>query len=446
MTKLTTWQATIQDDDTGAAIVSPVVTIRLGGPAGTLADLFDIAGSPLGVNPVTGGLDGFVQVQMRPGRYWVQAADGGTFSNAWYIDVMPEEGLSWETRAEFVTDWAAGMNLPDGTVVSAGGVQYEIDSTATAISDLVGVKPFGHAYTPLHWGAVGDGVSDDGAAFNVATAAYRTALNAQVGQRASLVFDGLGLTYLSTVPIDFTKLQTWGWQVRDFTILSHATGLIALEQTGSRGGRWENIVVFGHQTNEPSVGIYTARSAAGGGLGFCDNNYYSNVKTIGYYSVAGAYFYGQETTTYDHCAFWNYDPAGRAAIHTGNDTGVTSVFTTHETPVTGAVSFINDVYISCDWRYSPVGRTFSITSIALGASTVLTVDGDPSGLLGDDVTFFLVGGTEELNNLVGTVTAVTSTTITVGIDSTSFTAYTTGGTVYGTQGAATVLFGRGSGS
>jgi len=141
MTKLTTWQATIQDDDTGAAIVSPVVTVRLGWAAGAIADLYDLAGSPIS-NPVTGGLDGFVQVQMRPGRYWVQAADGGTFSNAWYIDVMPEEGLSWETRSEFVTDWVAGMNLPDGAVISAGGVQYEIDSTATAISDLVGVKRF----------------------------------------------------------------------------------------------------------------------------------------------------------------------------------------------------------------------------------------------------------------------------------------------------------------
>jgi hypothetical protein len=151
MTKLTTWQATIQDDDTGAAIVSPVVTIRLGGPAGALADLFDIAGSPLGVNPVTGGLDGFVQVQMRPGRYWVQAADGGTFSNAWYIDVMPEEGLSWETRAELVEDVAAGMNLPDGAVVSAAGVQYVADSTTTAISDLPGWLPFGDV-TPNHWG------------------------------------------------------------------------------------------------------------------------------------------------------------------------------------------------------------------------------------------------------------------------------------------------------
>lgn len=167
MTKLTTWQATIQDDDTGAAIVSPVVTIRLGGPAGALADLFDIAGAPV-ANPVTGGLDGFVQVQMRPGRYWVQAADGGTFSNAWYIDVMPEEGLSWATRAELVTDWAAGMNLPDGAVINAGGLQYEIDSAATAISDLVGVKPFGDVY-PGHFATNSTpGTTDMGAAIQAA--------------------------------------------------------------------------------------------------------------------------------------------------------------------------------------------------------------------------------------------------------------------------------------
>ena len=147
MANLTTWQATIQDDDTGAAVVSPVVTVRLGGPSGDLADLFDINGDPI-ANPVTGGADGFVQFQFRPGRYWVQAADGGTFSSAWYVDA--DGDLNWETRAELVSDWTAGMNLPNGAVLSAGGVQYEVDDTSTDISDLVGVKPFGDV-APEHF-------------------------------------------------------------------------------------------------------------------------------------------------------------------------------------------------------------------------------------------------------------------------------------------------------
>lgn len=165
MANLTTWQATIQDDDTGAAVVSPVVTVRLGGPSGDLADLFDINGDPI-ANPVTGGTDGFVQFQFRPSRYWVQAADGGTFSSAWYVDA--DGDLNWETRADLVSDIAAGMNLPNGTVVSDGAVQYVASAGATAISDMPGWLPFGDVY-PDHFATNAmPGITDMAAAINAA--------------------------------------------------------------------------------------------------------------------------------------------------------------------------------------------------------------------------------------------------------------------------------------
>lgn len=442
LTGYTEWART----SAGSVVAGVAVEVRRTSDD-TLADLYTDA---TGATPINNGVDfvsdanGRYEFYTEPDRYYILVGAGASQISKPLDLTDGRAQVPFDGRAAFVAWIAGGGTAPDGTVKSDGTVFYIASTGATAISDMPGWLPFGQEYTPFHWGAVGDGSTDDGSAFNLATAAYRAAINAQSDQKASLVFTGLGATFLSSVPIDLTKLQSWGYSVRNFTVHSQATGLIAVETTASRGGHWESVTVYGDETLRPSVGWYAARSAAGGGLGFCDNNYLSNVKTIGYFSVAGAYMYGQETTTYDHCAFWNYAPAGRAGIHIGNDTGVTSVTTTHEAPVTGAVSYINDVYVNCDWRYLPIGRSFSITGITLGNPTVITVSGDPSGLNGDDVTFLSIGGTDELNNLVGTVTAATSTTITVDIDSTAFTAFTSGGTVYGTQDAASVLFGRGS--
>lgn len=173
MTKLVPFQATIQDDDTGAAIVSPVVTVRIGGPTGDLADLFDVDGVAT-VNPITGGTDGFVQFQARPGKYWIQAADGGTFSSAWYEDFMPVSGLSWETFSELASDIAADMALPSGSVVHSGDMSWVKMPAAHAlfgldpVSALPGYAPFGDVYVDHFAPNTTPGTTDMAAAFTEA--------------------------------------------------------------------------------------------------------------------------------------------------------------------------------------------------------------------------------------------------------------------------------------
>jgi hypothetical protein len=69
-----------------------------------------------------------------------------------------------------------------------------------------------------------------------------------------------------------------------------------------------------------------------------------------------------------------------------------------------------------------------ISNITQASSAVITVD--PSGFqIGDEVIFENVEGMTEINGLIGTVTAATTTSITVNIDSTNFTAYSASGTV-----------------
>lgn len=69
-----------------------------------------------------------------------------------------------------------------------------------------------------------------------------------------------------------------------------------------------------------------------------------------------------------------------------------------------------------------------IQAITKATSAVVTLKEFHSMLVGDQVTFAGVVGMTQMNGLTGTISAVTINTITVGIDSTGFTTYTSGGT------------------
>ncbi|MCY1333621.1 hypothetical protein D9M68_139080 [compost metagenome] len=74
-------------------------------------------------------------------------------------------------------------------------------------------------------------------------------------------------------------------------------------------------------------------------------------------------------------------------------------------------------------------KTRAITGITQASSAVVTVgDGHPF-LVGDSVAFKDVLGMTQINGLRGTITAIGASTITVSINSTAFSAYTSGGTV-----------------
>lgn len=73
-------------------------------------------------------------------------------------------------------------------------------------------------------------------------------------------------------------------------------------------------------------------------------------------------------------------------------------------------------------------KTRSITAITKAASAVVTV-GAHTFVVGESVHFTGVVGMTEINGQRGLITAIGATDITVAINSTAFTAYTSGGTV-----------------
>lgn len=87
------------------------------------------------------------------GTYWVVGA------------VAAETAMTRAQLVAYVTGRAVQINM----VMFAGGVAYRYIGTGTAIADMPGWVPEGDV-TPQHFGAAGDNVTDDLAAFNAAEA------------------------------------------------------------------------------------------------------------------------------------------------------------------------------------------------------------------------------------------------------------------------------------
>lgn len=106
-------------------------------------------------------------------------------------------------------------------------------------------------------------------------------------------------------------------------------------------------------------------------------------------------------------------------------------------PVTGTVKVaIGSLEQTTGWTVDTTtgrvtfaaNKTRSVTGITQAASAVVTV-GSHTFVVGESVHFSGVAGMTQINGLRGTITGTSGTTVTVAINSTAFSAYTSGGTV-----------------
>lgn len=89
------------------------------------------------------------------------------------INALIAENEPFDSRAELVA-WVAAGNVPvNGREYRAGGLSFIGSTGATDVPGLPGLVPNGVA-TPSHYGAVGDGTTDDRPAFAAMNAAGRT--------------------------------------------------------------------------------------------------------------------------------------------------------------------------------------------------------------------------------------------------------------------------------
>jgi hypothetical protein len=129
---------------------------------------------------------------------------------------------SFETRADLI---AAGFVADVGRIAYAGGLAYVRDDAGTALTDSLGQKwsPVHGAGTPIHFGAVGDGVTDDAASiqswFDYANAISLASGTNYKDPKIILDFGGKAYAISSTVTLNGSE----GFVVRDASFVAIGT-------------------------------------------------------------------------------------------------------------------------------------------------------------------------------------------------------------------------------
>lgn len=437
------WQATVQDEF-GNAVLLPVVTVYLEDGL-TLADIYDESGDPL-PNPMTGTLEGFVQFWAESGNYKIIGADGPAETSEWNV-FLGEWSQPYSNRAAMI---AKVSGLPDYVTtvshfISNGFViEYSRKAGSTVIPDLNGWSPSSGWSFP-HFGAFGDGSTDDGVAINAALASFKVAVEASLSADQPIILTGLGLAYKTTISLNATGITGWQWSIVDVQFIGFCTGKAVFDMVGSRGGYFSKVQIYGDSANQPAVGWQLARASIGGAEAFASSHKFNHCFVDGFFTKTAFYGYGYEVCHFDHCRFWNRNSTGRAAILTGYDTSMTSDYLA---PMSGHTSFICNKYTNTEFRYIPIGNISSISGITSATQAVVTTSSPHPHTTGQVVTLSQLGGAASVFNSVKSVITVLSTT-SYRLDSINTTSLGVNyvGTGIGVVSAtyAPVLFSRGDG-
>lgn len=315
-----------------------------------------------------------------------------------------------ETSADLVsTGTFTGNIIPNNSTVEGA-----LQSISTAIVKLK------VSVTPLEFGAVGGGVVDDGDAINDMFDHIRSIL--AIDPYTAIDVTGSGRIYRTTKSLNFTGMGAWNTTVRNLYIIGACTGKAVFDLVGTRGYTFNGVGVWGDKSNRPAVAFQAQRGSPGG---FCDNASFVECFTDGWFTRAAVHDYGQETTKWDHCTIYNRDHTARVAIHEGYSTHLmTSDYTTI---MTGGTSYINKQFLNCDYRYLPSDENLAqVSGITNAVNAVVTAIGH-AYQVNDKVVFQFVGGMPGIMGVIGTVTARTTNTFTINVDTTLMGSYTSGG-------------------
>ena len=143
------------------------------------------------------------------------------------------------------------------------------------------------------FGAIGDGTTDDTAAFNNAAAALRTIIAAAPSGGAFGMIIPPG-NYLITSPVNWTAFNTNALVISGAgaTLIGQTNGAPVVDMIGSRWVRLRGLHVSGSQSSSPSIGIQIGRSTTTA----CSNGNWSDVIADGWYKFTAVYIMACETT------------------------------------------------------------------------------------------------------------------------------------------------------
>lgn len=282
---------------------------------------------------------------------------GTVIDSVWLNDV---DALVYQGQLDNGTTGASiSRYLPAGTGAVATTVQAKL-------RESVSVKDFG---------AVGDGVTDDSAAFSAAWAYIKTTYE---NPAANLVNVTASLVvppgkYLINTSVNWTGGGTTtflAWnihvQMRGAVLIAGAgcSGRAMIDATSVRGlhlegGYIESVLAAG---TAPLCGILVGNSSTN----TCGNNNFRDVQIGGVFTLAPFVNIGSETTCYYNCYFMqtNTDTSTFAYVGDGLNSraAVVSLYTTLRANNT-AVSLTNNKFYACHFRNNGGGSSvyFSFT-------------------------------------------------------------------------------------
>lgn len=150
------WQATVQTA-TGALLPLAEITVRVGGPSGSLATIYSNRTGTAKSNPFFASGEALAQFWAQPGTYYIIGALDGQTTDGWYVDIPPE---IFADRGEIVSSCAAGWRPKPGLAYAVSNLSYYGTSGATDIPDIPGALPV-EPRSPLHYGWTGTGTVSD---------------------------------------------------------------------------------------------------------------------------------------------------------------------------------------------------------------------------------------------------------------------------------------------
>lgn len=269
------------------------------------------------------------------------------------------------------------------------------------------------------------------------------------------VADFGGESWMIGTSLDVTLVRQPGLRIQNGGLLGECAGQIVMDFAGSTGFYLKDFIINCDETNKPSAGIYYGRCLIDGAYPIAQNNTLDNVLITGYVSKVGLVNFASEVSTHDSVdvnirdrgdsvyAYANVGHAGTLDTYVG---GLTSAYQTLPNAASGSHSNILHDERQCIYRRR-TDINVTITGITQANPAVVSVapaDLVAAGLTnGDLIWMYKIVGMTELNYnnfIVGNLNEVAGTFELAGIDSTIYTAFTSGSFVNKT-GPAVLLNG-----